>query len=249
MSQRRVSQPKPDTGSTNPDKNANVLDAPEALRASPDASEPDERMNVEKAGMDVEKQEEDDDSPLSNMSDVEAPIEIKESKSRSKTVAASKKGGDARSRKTPATSGKDTKATIKEPQFLDPEADGDEEADEEEIQAALSRPPPVNSDYLPLPWKGRLGYVRRMTSMLRSSLTKTRLVFALTFASRIRLYLARELVVLLPSSKIDILSKTLTSRLMQPRTDQIKTSLPTFLVGKHSSRVLEKQMQRTLSRC
>jgi hypothetical protein len=42
----------------------------------------------------------------------------------------------------------------------DPEAEGDELADEEEIKEALSRPPPVNSDYLPLPWKGRLGYVR-----------------------------------------------------------------------------------------
>ena len=41
----------------------------------------------------------------------------------------------------------------------DPEAEGAEEADEEEIKEALSRPPPVNSDYLPLPWKGRLGYV------------------------------------------------------------------------------------------
>jgi UV DNA damage endonuclease len=26
-------------------------------------------------------------------------------------------------------------------------------------EAAIARPPPVNSDYLPLPWKGRLGYV------------------------------------------------------------------------------------------
>lgn len=33
------------------------------------------------------------------------------------------------------------------------------EDDVGEIQEALSRPPPVNSDYLPLPWKGRLGYV------------------------------------------------------------------------------------------
>lgn len=29
----------------------------------------------------------------------------------------------------------------------------------EDLAEALSRPPPVNSDYLPLPWKGRLGYV------------------------------------------------------------------------------------------
>ena len=31
---------------------------------------------------------------------------------------------------------------------------------EDEVQEALSRPPPVNSDHLPLPWKGRIGYVR-----------------------------------------------------------------------------------------
>jgi UV DNA damage endonuclease len=44
----------------------------------------------------------------------------------------------------------------------DPEdADGLEAEfeDEAEVKEALSRPPPVNSAYLPLPWKGRLGYV------------------------------------------------------------------------------------------
>jgi UV DNA damage endonuclease len=44
----------------------------------------------------------------------------------------------------------------------DPEdADGPEAEyeDEAEVKEALSRPPPVNSEYLPLPWKGRLGYV------------------------------------------------------------------------------------------
>jgi UV DNA damage endonuclease len=43
----------------------------------------------------------------------------------------------------------------------DPEAESDggekEDVDVEKKEAA--RPPPVNSDYLPLPWKGRLGYV------------------------------------------------------------------------------------------
>ena len=42
---------------------------------------------------------------------------------------------------------------------MDPEAEGEDEADEQELKEALSRPPPVNSSYLPLPWKGRLGYV------------------------------------------------------------------------------------------
>ena len=143
----------------NPDKNANVLDAPEALRASPDG---DETMNLEKAGMDVEKQvkEEDSDSPLSDIQDIEEPVEQKKTKAKSKgAAAATVKKNDKQDSKKPAAAAKDKKEATKEPQFLDPEAEGDEEADEEEIQAALSRPPPVNSDYLPLPWKGRLGYV------------------------------------------------------------------------------------------
>lgn len=156
-SQRRVSQPKPDTGSTNPDKNANVLDAPEALRASPDG---DETMNLGAAGMDVEKQvkDEDSDSPLSDMEEVEEPVEKRKGKDNDKAVATAKKAGKEGSAKKHAVAAKDKKELTREPQFLDPEAEGDEEADEEEIQAALSRPPPVNSDYLPLPWKGRLGY-------------------------------------------------------------------------------------------
>lgn len=160
--QRRVSQPKPDTGSTNPDKNANVLDGPEALRASPDATERDERMNLEGAGMDVGKQvkEEENDSPLSEIFDIEPPVKMKKGKSKGKPVAASRKETEDKSKLKTLAAAKDTNAPMKEPQFLDPEAEGDEVADEEEIQAALSRPPPVHSDYLPLPWKGRLGYVR-----------------------------------------------------------------------------------------
>lgn len=42
----------------------------------------------------------------------------------------------------------------------DPESDfASEASEEEEVKQSLSRPPPVNSSYLPLPWKGRLGYV------------------------------------------------------------------------------------------
>lgn len=119
-------------------------------------------MDLAEAGMDVEKQvkEEDNDSPLSEVSDIEPPPEPKTAKTKPKASSATKKGAkdDSKSKPKPATAAKDKEAT-KEPQFLDPEAEGDEEADEEEIQAALSRPPPVNSDYLPLPWKGRLGYV------------------------------------------------------------------------------------------
>jgi UV DNA damage endonuclease len=42
---------------------------------------------------------------------------------------------------------------------IDPESDEEVPVEAEELQEALSRAPPVNSSYLPLPWKGRLGYV------------------------------------------------------------------------------------------
>lgn len=161
-SQRKVSQPEPTTGSTNPNENANVLDAPEALRASPDASEADERMDLAAAGMDVDKQvkDEDNDSPLTEMSEVELPVERKKVKPKARASASKKVVDTVNAKAKPTVSLMDKEELAKEPQFLDPEAEGDEEADEEEILAALSRPPAVNSDYLPLPWKGRLGYVR-----------------------------------------------------------------------------------------
>ncbi|KAF2873164.1 UV-endonuclease UvdE-domain-containing protein [Massariosphaeria phaeospora] len=40
----------------------------------------------------------------------------------------------------------------------DPEVDGENDDDDGDVKEAVSRPPPVNSSYLPLPWKGRLGY-------------------------------------------------------------------------------------------
>ncbi|OAL56501.1 UV-endonuclease UvdE [Pyrenochaeta sp. DS3sAY3a] len=54
---------------------------------------------------------------------------------------------------------------------VDPEAaEGLDEGmeDEAEVRQALSRPPPVNSEYLPLPWKGRLGYAC-LNTYLRSA--------------------------------------------------------------------------------
>ncbi|KAL9017082.1 MAG: hypothetical protein Q9185_005593 [Variospora sp. 1 TL-2023] len=169
-SARKVSQTK---ASMNPDQNANVLDAPEAYRASPDADTKDERMDLG-ALMDVDNEVKDkdkddsvpslvtngdSDSPLSDISEMESPI-----KPKAPPVKATERGGKAKAAPAPPDAkptapAKVKKEATKEPQFLDPEADGEEEADEEEIKEALSRPPPVNSDYLPLPWGGRrLGY-------------------------------------------------------------------------------------------
>ena len=66
---------------------------------------------------------------------------------------------------TPATPAKAV-AQVTQGIVPDPEADEGEEAGEEELHQALSRPPPVNSDYVPLPWKGRLGFVRASRSSL-----------------------------------------------------------------------------------
>ena len=166
-SQRSILKPL-DKPLTNPNRNPSVLDGPEALRASPDAEEADESVDVAKMGMDVAKQVkqeedipslmngEDSESSLSEISDMESPIKMARNIVNTNGTSARKDKGKV---KVEPIRGKS--AAIKAPQFLDPEAEGEEEVDEEEIQAALSRPPPVNSDYLPLPWKGRLGYVSR----------------------------------------------------------------------------------------
>ena len=151
-------------------------------------------MDLGEAGMDVEKQvkKEDSESPLSDIQDIEEPVELKKTKGKGKgkakgvAAATVKKEGEQESKK-PMVAAKDKKEATKEPQFLDAEAEGDEEADEEEIQAALSRPPPVNSDYLPLPWKGRLGYVSftHTLDQMRPLLIASRLAYVHIFAFRI----------------------------------------------------------------
>ena len=156
----------------NPDQNADILDGAEALRASPDAEEKDEMLDFDKLGIDASKQikEEDDDkvpslvtgssdSSLSEVSDVESPVKRTATKAFSQAVKMELESDSAKQTARKVGPSKMKKEISKEPQYLDPDADGEEEADEEEIQAALSRPPPVNSDYLPLPWKGRIGYV------------------------------------------------------------------------------------------
>ena len=180
-SQRQASQRNAVPILADPNQNTDVLDGAEAWRASPDADEQDERMDVENAGLNAAEQikEEDEqsaslvdvngndsDSPLSDISDLESPNKADTKRSKkdtNRTAKAASDRGKSGNEASSRTAGSKNEAT-KMPQFLDPEADGEEEPDEEELQAALSRPPPVNSDYLPLPWKGRLGYVCGMLS-------------------------------------------------------------------------------------
>lgn len=152
----------------NPDRNSEVIDAPGALRASPDGNV-DERIvsgllggprNGDKA-----------DSPLSDVPEtLEPPQNNGGAKAavaqrvNSAQVATSAKKRKVKNKNGDGTASTDLCAAEQEPNKNttidpgDPEADGDEAADPEELKVALSRPPPVNSDYLPLPWKGRLGY-------------------------------------------------------------------------------------------
>lgn len=92
---------------------------------------------------------EEPDSPLSDPPEVEAPpFKAKGRKGAKPKTAA----GEETSPTMPAKERQDVDA------LRDNEAEIDEEANEEEVKEALTRPPPVNSSYLPLPWKGRLGY-------------------------------------------------------------------------------------------
>ena len=172
-SQRKTSQRKAILISTDPEQDTDILDGAEAWRASPDADEQDERMNVEKAGMNNSEQIKQDeegpslltnesgsDSPLSDVPEMDSPIKAgkKGSKKTMAPAADVVSSGVKSGKKNLSDAAGSEKEATRVPKFLDPEADGEEEPDEEELQAALSRPPPVNSDYLPLPWKGRLGY-------------------------------------------------------------------------------------------
>ena len=85
--------------------------------------------------------QEDSDSPLSDSFDIQSCEE--------ETTIAKRNGEATETSKRSAIES-----------LTDQEAECQEIIDEEEVQEALSRPPPVNSDYLPMPWKGRLGYVR-----------------------------------------------------------------------------------------
>jgi hypothetical protein len=103
----------------------------------------------------------------------------------------------------------------------------EEEHISNELEAAAKdsppgRPPPVNTDWLPLPWKGRLGYVRERSLNLLSDLRRHASTHI--FALRIRLSSAHGLVELHQSWSIDTPSVTLASQSMLQRTGLTKPS-------------------------
>ncbi|KAK5721353.1 hypothetical protein LTR17_014642 [Elasticomyces elasticus] len=181
----------------NPDINGDVLDAPDATRASPD-SDINEAIVSKTNGVKEE-------SPMSDAPDV---VKAPKKKGRAKKTIDPAQGlhaaeegvsavveAAANGKPVPAKKGRGKKVKTEdnedEPAVIptkaapakkgkmtvdndmgarDPEAEGEEDVpDEEEVKEALSRPPPVHSDYLPLPWKGRLGYACLNTYLRQSN--------------------------------------------------------------------------------
>lgn len=148
----RRTQPAPADIDTNPRDNPDIKDSKAALRASPDAEEQELQAAKRNAGKRTANKKstpatrvktevkDDSDSPLSDLSDVEKAVKAK--------------AGPAKSTKAAATA----KKVPEKEQAIDPEEEGVEDEDPEDIKIAVSRPPAVNSSFLPLPWKGRLGY-------------------------------------------------------------------------------------------
>ena len=164
---------------TNPDHNVEILDGNAALRASPDADETSESLDVAKVvapmtpartnGTNGIKREakirDDSDPPLLDTG--ETPAAKKQKKSPTKSSIAAKKGSDEiKAFRAEQAAKKAVEGKIKKEQDgdewdnrQDPDGDDVGPAEEAEVlKLEAARPPPVNSDYLPLPWKGRLGY-------------------------------------------------------------------------------------------
>lgn len=194
---RRASARKLSAAVVNPDENKDIIDAPSAMRASPDNA-PAEEIVPEPVKVEVKRGSE---SPLSDAPDVVEPPKPK--RGRGKKAEADKNvkdaGGvaetlvEAAESTVPAKKGRGKKKEVKVEEDADiasvaastpakktpkktsngetGDPEGDEEddiADPEEVKSAAFRPPAVNSAYLPLPWTGRLGYAC-LNTYLRTS--------------------------------------------------------------------------------
>lgn len=157
---------------TNPDHNGDIVDGQTALRASPDADEEGEALDVKKItngapvtpakpnGIKKENgaQTEESDTLTTGKKPKKTPT---------KSSISAKKGSDEiKAFKAEQAAKKAAAPKVKKEDDDEwdsrQDPDGDEAPPAEDADAVKlegRRPPPVNSDYLPLPWKGRIGYV------------------------------------------------------------------------------------------
>lgn len=163
---------------TNPNSNPDILDGVTALRASPDADEGADAVlesavsngiaNEASTAPDATTKNKKLSPPAANgdapVANGTAPA-ANAAKNKRKKAEAQQIKVEEDDTKTGAVNGVVGKTTASaasagvsgDPDDIDNLEAEDE--DETEVKEALSRPPPVNSEYLPLPWKGRLGYV------------------------------------------------------------------------------------------
>jgi UV DNA damage endonuclease len=157
---------------TNPNYNDDVLDGVEALRASPDSGDELGVLSTivpkraKKAILNGSSSRKTSENVKSVNGELEIKLELngggKPKKMPTKSSISAKKGSDEikayKAEREAAKQQERLKDGIKnEP--LDPEDEGDVLQDLDLVKQEAIRSPPVNSNYLPLPWVGRLGYV------------------------------------------------------------------------------------------
>jgi UV DNA damage endonuclease len=155
------------TAATNPDVNAEIIDGKDALRASPDADEDGEALNVAKVigrkatnGKRAVKMEGDEGDSEFSYPPIDPPSNKKVKRTPTKASVAAKKGSDEIKAFKAEQAAKKSVVKMEDGEDVEPDVLEDLDAERREARRA----PPVNSDYLPLPWKGRLGYVSLITT-------------------------------------------------------------------------------------
>jgi UV DNA damage endonuclease len=136
---------------TNPDFNDEIVDGKAALRASPDAEDGVGALRLERVNGGSPEAQAKKQRKTPTKSSIAARKAAKEIQA-FKAEQAAKKSVDSGL--------KNTENGDEAEQRPDPEADEATAAEDiDTIKKEAARPPPVNSGILPLPWKGRLGYV------------------------------------------------------------------------------------------
>ncbi|KAF2497427.1 UV-endonuclease UvdE [Lophium mytilinum] len=149
---------------TNPDRNPTIIDGATALRASPTG---DSNAGIIPPPLCTDGQV--SYSGLPDAPTLEPPAKKMRGARRDAASKPAAKSGPqglavgvgssvSRSAGKAGTATSPGRITCEDDIQNDPEAEDDEQIDDADVEQALARPPPVDSDYLPLPWKGRLGY-------------------------------------------------------------------------------------------
>lgn len=162
---RRQPSRRGPAATTNPNINPQVLDGANALRASPDGHEEgtvgNNALNPNKGASASAPVDGSAQQITKNKRKKGGAPQVKTEQEESHSIALV--NGVTENATGPA----DNTGISSNPEAAD-EFENDDEA---EVKEASLRPPPVNSSYLPLPWKGRLGYVRYSYTHLHSKLT------------------------------------------------------------------------------